>query len=302
MEHIQLEGGNYYHIFNRGNNACNLFEKAADYEHFLCLYDKYISPIANTLAWVLMPNHFHLIVLIKENVVYKYSLDELAAIAPDKLWFEEHKWETSDLLADDLSASPGPDNVGNVTASNVGDCIINADRSKYAVRLKDVDRLKLKTPVPYRHFGHLFNAYNRYLQIHSGRTGNLFERPFKRKLVDTDTYLKQVILYIHNNPVHHKFCDHPLEYPWSSYIGNMLEEPAKMKCGNIIHFFGDKENFEYQHNMKIDVVNIEKWLEIEDAQVDTSDLSASPGPDNVGLEMENNDGIDNVGKILKGKN
>ena len=32
---------------------------------FVNLYDKYISPVAKTYAWVLMRNHFHLLVKIK---------------------------------------------------------------------------------------------------------------------------------------------------------------------------------------------------------------------------------------------
>ena len=300
MEHIHLEGGNYYHIFNRGNNGCNLFEQPADYERFLWLYDKYISPIADTLAWVLMGNHFHVLVYIKKDVIYKYSLETLDRIAPDKTWFEEHKWETTDLSAD-LSAFAEPDNVesDNVEGTNNNIGIINAvkskdvDRLKDADRLKDVDRLKLKTPVPYRHFGHLFNAYSRYLQVRTGRTGNLFERPFKRKLVDDAGYLKQVVVYIHNNPVHHRYCYHSLEYPWSSYIDSMSEKPTKLKRDAIMKLFGNKENFEYQHMQKIDIAEIEEWLEIDPSFIHEefiSDLSAfaeparlchSGGPDNV---------------------
>ena len=59
--------GNYYHIYNRGINSCDLFRDADNYEHFLNLYDKYISPIADTYAWVLMPNHFHLLLRIKDK-------------------------------------------------------------------------------------------------------------------------------------------------------------------------------------------------------------------------------------------
>lgn len=51
---IPLEPGNYYHIYNRGINSCNIFRETDNYEHFLRLYDKYISPVANTFAWVLM--------------------------------------------------------------------------------------------------------------------------------------------------------------------------------------------------------------------------------------------------------
>jgi hypothetical protein len=54
MEHERLTEGKYYHVYNRGNNRRDLFTESTDYEHFLSLYDKYISPVAETLAWVLM--------------------------------------------------------------------------------------------------------------------------------------------------------------------------------------------------------------------------------------------------------
>lgn len=49
---VKLEFGQYYHIYNRGINSCNLFAEEANYQHFLHLYDKYINPIADTVAWV----------------------------------------------------------------------------------------------------------------------------------------------------------------------------------------------------------------------------------------------------------
>ena len=62
-----LEFGNYYHIYNHGVGGRDLFKKTDNYEYFLDLYEKYISPIAETYAWVLMHNHFHLLVRIKEE-------------------------------------------------------------------------------------------------------------------------------------------------------------------------------------------------------------------------------------------
>jgi hypothetical protein len=54
MQQIEtLTYGNYYHVYNRGINSCDLFRDIDNYEHFLNLYDKYISPIADTYAWVL---------------------------------------------------------------------------------------------------------------------------------------------------------------------------------------------------------------------------------------------------------
>lgn len=62
-----LKYGCYYHIFNRGINGENLFNKSDNYLHFLKLYDKYIEPVAETFAWCLMPNHFHFLVRIKDE-------------------------------------------------------------------------------------------------------------------------------------------------------------------------------------------------------------------------------------------
>jgi REP element-mobilizing transposase RayT len=59
-----LSPGNYYHIYNRGNNGEPLFFEEENYIYFLKLYDKYISPIAETYAWCLMKNHFHFLVYL----------------------------------------------------------------------------------------------------------------------------------------------------------------------------------------------------------------------------------------------
>ena len=67
MKQIEpLDYGKFYHIYNRGINSCNVFTETDNYQYFLNLYDKHISPVADTYAWVLMKNHFHFLVRIKE--------------------------------------------------------------------------------------------------------------------------------------------------------------------------------------------------------------------------------------------
>jgi putative transposase len=61
-----LEPGRYYHIYNRGNNRENLFREARNYEHFLTLYAHHVTPAAETFAYCLMRNHFHLLVRIRD--------------------------------------------------------------------------------------------------------------------------------------------------------------------------------------------------------------------------------------------
>jgi putative transposase len=59
-----LVNGHYYHIYNRGNNGEDLFREEQNYRYFLKLYIRYIYPIADTYAYCLMKNHFHLLVRI----------------------------------------------------------------------------------------------------------------------------------------------------------------------------------------------------------------------------------------------
>ncbi|GHE54583.1 hypothetical protein [Roseivirga thermotolerans] len=56
-----------YHIYNHANGNENLFKETENYNYFLGQWSKYIEPIANTLAYCLMPNHFHALVLMKRQ-------------------------------------------------------------------------------------------------------------------------------------------------------------------------------------------------------------------------------------------
>jgi REP element-mobilizing transposase RayT len=70
----------FYHIYNRGNNRDNIFHEERNYEYFLKLYAKYILPIADTYAYCLLKNHFHLFDRIKADVSGFQNLTRL----PDK--------------------------------------------------------------------------------------------------------------------------------------------------------------------------------------------------------------------------
>lgn len=63
---VALLHGHYYHIYNRGNNGIDVFLEPENYYHFLRLYTKYIEPIADTYAWCLLKNHFHILIRIKD--------------------------------------------------------------------------------------------------------------------------------------------------------------------------------------------------------------------------------------------
>jgi len=66
-----LSPNTFYHIYNHANGDDNLFREDKNYRYFLALFQKHISPIANTFAYCLMPNHFHFLLKIKEVAVFQ---------------------------------------------------------------------------------------------------------------------------------------------------------------------------------------------------------------------------------------
>lgn len=197
---IPLEYGLFYHIYNRGINGCNLFRDNENYEYFLHLYDKYISPVADTYAWVLMRNHFHLLVRIK--TVRELTLQGL----------------------------------------------------KNLEGLKGTNRNFAN-----QQFANLFNAYTKAINKRFHRTGSLFEHPFRRIPVASDNQLKYLVYYIHHNPVHHGFCEHFLDYPWSSYLSMLSPKQTKLSRGEVLRWFAGKTYFSEYHSKE----QIEKFQELQ---------------------------------------
>jgi len=62
-----LDSGQIYHVWTHANGNENLFREERNYSFFLGKYIKHISPIADTFAYCLMPNHLHLMVRIKSE-------------------------------------------------------------------------------------------------------------------------------------------------------------------------------------------------------------------------------------------
>ena len=63
---MDFERGYIYHIYNQGNNRRKIFFNRENYLFFLKKIKTFVSPYADILAWCLMPNHFHLMVLVRE--------------------------------------------------------------------------------------------------------------------------------------------------------------------------------------------------------------------------------------------
>ena len=59
--------------------------------------------------------------------------------------------------------------------------------------------------------------YTRWVNWHRKSSGHLFQGRFKAVLVDADSYLLELIRYIHLNPVRAGMVAAPEDYPWSGH-------------------------------------------------------------------------------------
>jgi len=63
---MNFEKDRIYHVYNQGNNRKKIFLTRSNYQLFYHKIDEFISPYADIIAWCLMPNHFHLMILVNE--------------------------------------------------------------------------------------------------------------------------------------------------------------------------------------------------------------------------------------------
>ena len=90
------------------------------------------------------------------------------------------------------------------------------------------------------------NAYNKKYQSH----GTLFTSPFRRILVDSPSYFKDVIRYIHQNPVHHGMHADFQSYKFSSYSSFLSDKPTLLQRDLVFDQFGGRENFIKFHELE----------------------------------------------------
>lgn len=104
-------------------------------------------------------------------------------------------------------------------------------------------------------FGCLFNAYAQWFNKETNRIGGLFQSPFKRIRIMDQNYLKQVIYYIHRNPMHHGLTENPEKYRYSSYSTIAYNVPSFVQYDHVMQWFDNSSQFAEYHKMKFEIDN-----------------------------------------------
>ncbi|MGB0432333.1 MAG: transposase, partial [Bacteroidia bacterium] len=89
----------------------------------------------------------------------------------------------------------------------------------------------------------LFTAYSKAINAQEKRMGSLFMRPFKRRIIDSESYYSEVMRYIHHNPVKHGLMNDFANYPWSSYNALISMNSSFLNREYVFNWFGNVDNF-----------------------------------------------------------
>lgn len=167
-----------YHIYNQGNNQERIFFSEENYLFFLWKMRKQLLPYVEFLAYCLMPNHFHWLVLTKQS-----ACEWSKARKPTHKWSEN--LESPDHLQQNLSHA-------------------------IAILLRSYARAINKQE---NRSGSLFRQKTKVKNGWTDIVLTVDDRSFFRPEND---YAYQCFCYIHENPVKAGLVKHPEDWKYSS--------------------------------------------------------------------------------------
>jgi REP element-mobilizing transposase RayT len=96
-------------------------------------------------------------------------------------------------------------------------------------------------------FRKLFISYSMSINKQEKRKGNLFQRGFKRKIIENEKYFYSAVYYIHSNAIHHGLVNDLAKYKFSSYNSLISNKSTKLCRDEVLEWFGGYKNFVEEH-------------------------------------------------------
>jgi putative transposase len=84
-----------------------------------------------------------------------------------------------------------------------------------------------------------------------GRSGALFERPFQRIVVDSESYFDRLVVYIHQNPQRHGFVEDLRAWRYSSYGALLSTSPTHIARETVLEWLGGVSNVVAAHRREV---------------------------------------------------
>ena len=225
-----------YHLYNRGINGQMICFQPKNYLFLLRRYAYFTKSYIDTCAYCLLPNHFHFLVTLKSTEAILVAASSTYKIMPKALLKSilVKRNEVRDQTGfENLSGLNTKNQIGFQNLSS-----LDMQAKSFIASWFVSNQLRL-----------FFGSYAKAINKQETRTGSLFERPFKRKLVDDKKYMDRLIWYIHRNPLHHGIYTQFEQYPYSSYPSLLSEKPTLLQRKKVLAYFGGREAFINFHQL-----------------------------------------------------
>jgi REP element-mobilizing transposase RayT len=134
--------------------------------------------------------------------------------------------------------------------------------------IKTREEVEMKKSVVPNQLRKLFICYTIRANFFQNRVGGLFTKNYQRIEITNEQYLTQLVKYIHKNPVKHKIQADYQSYLFSSFRIIMSESSTHLNRGDLINWFGGKNEFLQYH--EDDLLDPETFnlLNIENDEMD----------------------------------
>jgi len=244
MEPLQPDSS--FHIFNHANGFENVFKHEANYYFFMDKYWKYIGPIAETYAYCLMPNHFHLVIRIRK----REAIEEL--IRNKNKSSKNNNFSNSN----NFSKVSNPERSGNLSSTEF-------DQTK-PVNFGKVGTISDSEIQKYlsKQFANLFSSYTQSFNKVYGRMGSLFIKNFKRESITDRTHFLNTVVYTHRNPIHHSFCKNYEDWTYSSYNEILQGTTSGIETTKLLKMTGGLNGFLQIHKRSLDTPDNKNYPDI----------------------------------------
>ena len=127
------------------------------------------------------------------------------------------------------------------------------------VKIKEIETEGINIFIE-KQFKALFSSYALAFNKMYHRRGNLFQKGFKRIIVEDEKYFTLLIYYIHHNPIHHNLVTDFKSWKFSSYPAIISGKETHIRKDLVLKWFGDKNAFIDFHNKYRSYREIEPFI------------------------------------------
>ncbi len=201
---MQFQNDQIYHIYNQGNNRQKIFFSRDNYFYFLRKIKLFVTPYSDILAWCLMPNHFHLMVMVNE-------VANSRSATPSRVPTQQPVSRSATP-----SRTPTQDNLNK----SIGIMLASYTRAiqKQENFTGSLFRQKTKAECVT-----CFNGLTSSFIVKDGITQN-------KRLIPENQYPQVLFNYIHQNPVKAGLVRHVLDWEFSS-----ARDYAGLRKGSLVN-------------------------------------------------------------------